>query len=272
MTMTDEDLERRFAFAHDLIRSAGALALSYYRDLGSLDVRMKGRQDHVSQADVETEALIREALLDAYPLDDFVGEESGSHDRGQGRGAWVVDPIDGTQPFLLGIPTWCISIAFVADDEVQLGLVLNPVTDELFAARRGHGATLNGATIHVRDAATLADGLTTVGCSSRTGAADLSVMVGRLLTAGGMYHRTGSGAWSLCYVAGGRLIGYVEMSINSWDCLAAVLLVSEAGGRVSDFLHQNGIAGGGPLVAGTPDVYDALVDVMPASARARLAQ
>jgi myo-inositol-1(or 4)-monophosphatase len=179
----------------------------------------------------------------------------------------VVDPIDGTQPFLLELPTWCVSIAFVADDRVQIGLVFNPVTDELFGAALGRGATLNDRSIHVRDVGSLAEGLTTVGCSPRTGPADLSVMMGRLLTAGGMYHRTGSGAWSLCYVAAGRTIGYVEMSINAWDCLAAVLLVTEAGGTVSAFLDQNGVTGGGPLVAGAPGVFDALVALLPEPAQ-----
>ena len=264
MPMADTDIDERFRFAETIIRRAGELALSYFRDLGSLDVRQKGPQDLVSEADVTTEALIRTAIADRFPDDHFVGEESGGTDLGADAATWVVDPIDGTQPFLLELPTWCVSIAFVADGRTLLGLVFNPVTDELFAARVGRGATLNGRSIFVRKAASLADGLTTVGCSSRAEPATVADAILRLLTAGGIYHRTGSGAISLCYVACGRTIGYVEMSIHSWDCLAAILIIKEAGGRATDFLGRHGVAGSGRLVAGSPGVVEALEQVLPA--------
>lgn len=262
-TLSAAEIGERMDFAVDVIRRAGALALAYHRDLESLDVQMKGPQDHVSEADVLTEKLIRDAIAGRFPMDAFVGEESGESAFTEGDAVWVVDPIDGTQPFLLEIPTWCVSIALVADGDIQIGLVFNPVTDELYAARRGAGATLNGRVLRVRAATSLGDGLTTVGCSSRTTPADLGLIMERLLSAGGMFHRTGSGALSLAYLAAGRTIGYLEMHINAWDCLAAVLLVEEAGGRVSPFLAENGAAGGGPIVAGSPGVYDQLRDLLP---------
>jgi myo-inositol-1(or 4)-monophosphatase len=117
--------------------------------------------------------------------------------------------------------------------------------------------------MHVRDARTLRDGLTGMGCSPRTRPVDLGHIAEQLLTAGGMYHRTGSGALTLAYVAAGQLIGYIEMHINAWDCLAAILLVEEAGGRVNDFLGANGVTGGGLLVAGAPDVYDQIASLLP---------
>jgi myo-inositol-1(or 4)-monophosphatase len=264
MPMTEADIDERLRFAESVIRRAGQLALSYYGDLGSLDIRQKGPQDLVSEADVTTEALIRTAVAAHFPGDHFVGEESGGAGMGADAPTWVVDPIDGTQPFLLELPTWCVSIAFVADGRTRLGLVLNPVTDELFAARDGCGATLNGRPITVRPATTLADGLTTVGCSSRADPPTVAGAILRLLTAGGVYHRTGSGAISLCYVACGRMIGYVEARIHSWDCLAALLVVNEAGGRSTDFLGTHGVAGSGRLVAGSPGVFAALEDVLPA--------
>ncbi len=264
MPMTETDIDERLDFAESLIRRAGELALSYYRDLGSLDVRQKGPQDLVSEADVTTEALIRTAIAAHFPDDHFVGEESGGTGVGDIAPTWVVDPIDGTQPFLLELPTWCVSIAFVADGRTRLGLVYNPVTDELFAARDGRGATLNGRAIAVRPAVRLADGLTTVGCSSRADPLSVAGAILRLLTAGGIYHRTGSGAISLCYVACGRTIGYVEARIHSWDCLAAILVVTEAGGRATDFLGGHGVAGAGRLIAGSPGVFEALEEVLPA--------
>jgi myo-inositol-1(or 4)-monophosphatase len=262
-TLSVADLEARFAFAIGLIREAGALALRYYQDLGSLDVQLKGPQDHFSEADVLTEKLIRSALTQRFPHDAFVGEESGGSPMSAGDPVWVVDPIDGTQPFLLELPTWCISIALVANDGIQIGLVLNPVTDELYAARHGFGATLSGRPIHVREAKALTDGLTTVGCSPRTAPTDLGVIMERLLAGGGMFHRTGSGALSLCYVAAGRMIGYVEMHINAWDCLAAILIVEESGGRVSPFLADFGVTGGGVIVAASPGVFDEVAALLP---------
>ena len=265
MPLSEAEIDDRFSFAQSLIREAGSVALRYYRDVGSLDVRLKGPQDHFSEADVNTERLIRDAIAARFPGDAFVGEESGGAEVEGGAGVWVVDPIDGTQPFLLELPTWCVSIAFVADADVQIGLVFNPATGELYAARRGAGAMLNGDPIQVPDARTLADGLTTVGCSPRTRPGDIGGIMERLLTAGGMFHRTGSGALSLCYVAAGRMIGYVEMHINAWDCLAAILIVREAGGRVSPFIELHGVTGGGRLVAGSPRAFDALEHLLPTS-------
>ncbi len=261
--LTEQDIDARMAVALETIARAGDLALGYYRDLSSLDIATKGPQDLVSQADRNTEALIKSAFAEHFPNDAFVGEETGAAGVADDVAIWVVDPIDGTTPFLLGLPTWCISIALVSDGEIQIGLILNPATGDLYAARRGHGATLNGRTITVREASSLADGVTAVGCSMRTTPRDLGTMMERLLAQNGMYHRIGSGALSLCYVAAGQLIGYVEMHINSWDCLAALCIVTEAGGVTSPFLAEQGVNGGGRLVVGGPAVFDQLAALLP---------
>lgn len=262
--MTD-DLRARFDAALAVAHEAGEVALRHYRNLGALTVEHKGVQDPVSEADRETEQVIRDRLMSLFPDDAFVGEETGATGLAAGTGAWVVDPIDGTQPFLLGLPTWCVSIAYVRDGAVQVGVIRNPVTDDTYAAMLGHGATRNGKPMHVADAHALSDGLLGMGCSSRTRPADLGYIAEHLRADGGMYHRCGSGALTLAYVAAGQLIGYVEMHINAWDCLAAILLVEEAGGRVSDFLAQNGVTGGGPIVAGSAGVYEAVAALLPPS-------
>ena len=133
--------------------------------------------------------------------------------------------------FLLGLPTWCISIAYVAGDRAQIGVIYNPATDELYCAQAGAGAFVNGVPIRVRQADSLADGLTGVGCSPRTTPEHLADIMLNLLQGGGMYQRTGSGALNLAYVAAGKHIGYVETHIHAWDCLAAVCLIEEAGGE-----------------------------------------
>ena len=257
------DLSERFGAAVEVAEDAGAIALEYYRNRGRLTIEQKGVQDHVSEADRETERVIRERLANLFPQDGFVGEESGTAGVAEGVGAWVVDPIDGTQPFLLGLPTWCVSIAYVHDGATQIGVIRNPVTAETYAALRGRGARLDGAQLHVVDAASLRDGLTGMGCSSRTTPEEIGHIAERLRAAGGMYHRTGSGALSLAYVAAGQLMGYLEPYMNSWDCLAGLLLVEEAGGRVCDFLADNGVAGGGRILASAPGVYGELESLFP---------
>lgn len=245
-------------------REGGAVALAHYRNLDALTVESKGVQDHVSQADRETEAVIKARLTAQFPHDAFVGEETGADGVDGDRGAWVVDPIDGTQPFLLGLPTWCVSVAYVADGRTQVGVIYNPVTDDLYAGQLGSGATLNDRPMHVRAVSSLAEGLTGMGCSPRTTPQQLGHIAEGLRAADGMYHRCGSGALTLAYVAAGQLIGYVEMHINAWDCLAALLLVEEAGGRTNPFLADYGITGGGRIIAAAPGVFDELSALLPA--------
>lgn len=263
-TPGSDDLVERLTVAISAVREAGDLALDFSRNLASLTIERKAPQDLVSRADREVEALLREKLLGSFPADGFIGEESAAQPPSSGAGTWVVDPIDGTQPFLLGLPFWCISVAYVRDDAVQLGILLNPSTDELYVGRRGAGATRNGVELQVAPATSLADGLTGVGASWRTDAQHLGPIVQRLHSAGGLFLRVGSGALSLVYVATGQSIGYVEMRINGWDCLAALCLCQEAGAIASDFLGEYGMAGAGPLVVGPPGVYDDLLALLPA--------
>jgi len=255
--------EERFAKAIEVAHSAGKLAYGYFERAAELTIEHKGTQDLVSEADTETEAHITKALLEAFPEDSFMGEEHGLTKGAPGSGTWVVDPIDGTQPFLLGLPTWCISIAYVQDDEVQIGVIHAPATGDTYAAHRGYSATHNGTPMRVLDATSLSDGLTGVGCSRKTEPDDLAEIMRRLLSAGGMYQRTGSGAINLAYVAAGQHIGYVEMYIHAWDCLAAVCLIEQAGGRVSSFLADYGVTGAGRLVAGAPGVFEQLEALLP---------
>ena len=264
-TFTQADIDERFAFATELIAEAGALAASYFADIDSLDVTSKGPQDVVSQADLNTEILIRDRVAARFPDDAFFGEETGPVGIDGAAGIWVVDPIDGTQPFVMGLPTWCVSIAFISGSVMHIGLVLAPVAGELFAAQRGRGATLNGRPISVRPAHSFDDGMVGIGYSTRTNPDDVIVTMSRLLKSGGMFQRNGSGALTLCYVACGRLIGYVEMHINSWDCLAALLLITEAGGEINDFLAGNALHDGNRVVAGPPALYGQLAALLPES-------
>jgi myo-inositol-1(or 4)-monophosphatase len=261
MPMTADSLAARFEAAQRVAREAGAAALAMFRDPAALRVTAKGRQDFVSQADGAVEAVIAERLGRLFPDDGFLGEENVSNAAARGGGLWVVDPIDGTANFVTGVPVWCLSIGYHLDGTAVLGVVHDPNADELFAARRGAGASLNGRPIRASAAASLTEGTVGIGYSSRIGAEQVLGPLGRLLAAGGMYQRNGSGALNLAYVAAGRLLGYYEGHINSWDCLAGIVLVEEAGGWVNDFLAGDGLRRGNPILAAAPALAQAMREV-----------
>jgi myo-inositol-1(or 4)-monophosphatase len=254
----------RLDFAIDTARKAGALALKYFADLGSLTVKSKGVQDMATEADVNTEAVIRAAISKTFPDDAFLGEESSDTFSVTGApGTWIVDPIDGTQPFICGIPTWCISIAYYAAGRTELGVIFDPSNEAMFAARRGGGASLNGVPIRVADVSSIGDGLVGVGYSTRVTPEATLEPLGRLLHANGMYHRCGSGALSLAYVAAGRLIGYFEPHMCAWDMAAGELLVLEAGGKSNNCLpNDRALIDGNLIVAGAGGIYDELCAIV----------
>jgi len=259
--MPSEEIAERFRFAKTLVRDAGALANRYFQDIGALTIKDKGLQSAVSEADVETERFIRQRLEQAYPDDGFFGEESANDttgaDVGAGQGLWVVDPIDGTQCFVKGLPHWSVSIAFVLDGRIQFGVVIDPNLDELFAGGIGFGATLNEKPIAPDASADIGRDAFSIGFAHRSKPEEVIPVLDRLLKAGGMYVRGGSGALSLVYVACGRTIGYYEPHINSWDSYAAVAILREAGADVVEAEAGDGLTKGCEIIATAPRVTEA---------------
>ena len=253
-------MEMRLLAAQAVAREAGVLARRRFLDQ-SFTVGFKGPQDYLTEVDGETEALIAERLLGIFPSDGFIGEESKARPVGEGGAAWVVDPIDGTANFARGAPHFCVSIACVAADKVEVGVIYDPIRDELFAGRRGAGARLNGAPVRASGASELARSAIEIGWNMRASADQYFDLLRRVARTGAAPFRTGSGALALAYVAAGRLDGYVEHHINAWDCLAGILLITEAGGYVSDYLAAGGLGHGAPLIACAPGVKDALIAV-----------
>jgi myo-inositol-1(or 4)-monophosphatase len=260
--MTDQSTER-FEFGSKLILEAAALAQRYFESQESLTIRSKGTQDVVSEADVEVEKLIRAAIEERFPDDAFFGEEFGHNEVQDAASIWIVDPIDGTQPFLKELSSWCVSIGYAHQGRLEMGFVAAPARDEIFVGRRGHGATLNGKPIHVSDSTSLDDGLLSIGMSPRIGADEIVPIVDKLLRQGVVYYREGSGALSLCYVAAGRLIGYIESHLNSWDGAGGVAIVEAAGGTVNEFLTEESLFKGAPIIATNEALYPALDAVLP---------
>jgi myo-inositol-1(or 4)-monophosphatase len=252
----------RFAFGLALVQEAGKTALGYFNARDQLTVQNKGPQDLASEADLNTELLIRERLSKAFPQDAFLGEETQPTAYTAGQGIWVVDPIDGTQPFILGMTSWCVSIGFMQDGVIQFGMVYAPARDELFAGGCNIPATLNGKPIRVTQANSVREGITYAGYSPKSGPADFLPGFTRLLEKGGMFYRDGSGALGLCYVAAGRLVGFFEPLIKSWDALGAIAVCEGAGARVSDFLADDGLFRGNSLIVAPPAVYDEIAEIV----------
>ena len=241
----------RHDFALDLIVSAGRLAMDYFARLATLETESKkDGQDVVSAADRAVEDLIRDAIHAVFPSDGILGEER-SHEPGTSGWLWVVDPIDGTSCVLAGLRDWCISIAAMKDGEADSGCILQPVTGDLYAARRGGGATLNGAPILASATARIETNLLGFGANFRIPRQSVIAFADALMASGGMFYRNGSGALMLAYVAAGRLCGYYEGHINAWDCMAGLLLVREAGGWTMPFPGPGReLTEGGPVLCG----------------------
>jgi myo-inositol-1(or 4)-monophosphatase len=255
--MTSEGLDTRFAAACATVWQAGLLARKRFLERPRSQLPdFKGHQDFLTATDAEVEELIRTRLQELFPGDAFFGEEGGGSFE---RDVWVVDPIDGTANFARGIPHFAISIAFVRDGRTEIGVVYDVMQNEVYTALRGHGARLNGETIRVSGLAQIRQATVEAGWSSRLAHDPYIDLVENLKTAGANVRRAGSGTLGLAYVADGRIDAYCELHINSWDVLAGLLIIEEAGGWTNNFLAKDGLRNGNPVLACTPELADTLV-------------
>lgn len=250
-----DELTHRLAEAERIVRKAGRLARHHFAHLGDLRVEKKGLQDYVSAADREVEALIQDELARTFPGDAFLGEESGG---AIADSMWVSDPIDGTTNFLRAIPLYGISLAFVHNGATELGVIYLPQLDELYAATQASPAVCNGQPIRVRAGVGLADALVIIGYGHTCPPDEFLKYLGRLFAAKCEFRRFGSATVSLCMVASGRVDAFWQQHLHPWDALAGLLIIEQAGGRVSDFLADDGLQHGSALLAASPEIADAL--------------
>ncbi len=215
----------------ELARGAGQiLREGYERDF---TVQHKGRIDLVTDVDHRSEAYLLGQIQDRFPGHTIVTEESG-HLAGADDSCWYIDPLDGTVNFAHGVPVFSVSIAFAQNGIVQLGVVYDPLRDELFSAERGKGACLNDKPIRVSAATELLQSLLTTGFAYHEWIIDHNLAHYQRfahLTQG--VRRLGSAAIDLCYVAAGRFEGYWEISLQPYDIAAGGLIVEEAGGKMT---------------------------------------
>jgi myo-inositol-1(or 4)-monophosphatase len=220
-----------------IAREAGALLMQYFHQ--HLKIEYKGEADLVTAADRASETVIRERIQKRFPGHDVLGEEQGLNDQG-GDYRWYVDPLDGTTNFAHGYPVFCVSMALehrtATSAQRVAGVVYDPTRDELFSAEQGRGAQLNGAPIHVSQAAQLKESLVATGFPSHKRHKNPNIYFYHQITlrTHGV-RRAGSAALDLCNVACGRFDGFWEFNLNPWDTAAGALIVEEAGGQVTRF-------------------------------------
>jgi myo-inositol-1(or 4)-monophosphatase len=248
-TRSATDLELAITCA----RTAGGLLMAAFGGPARGVDSKSSATDMVSDADREVEdAIVRE--LRAHRPDDGLVAEEGTHDDGSSGRRWVIDPLDGTTNFLYGLPIWAVSIALEDDQGGIVGVVFDPTRDELFAAERGAGATLNGTPVRVRSGAPLGRALIATGFGyDADRRARQAAVVADVLPRVRDIRRGGAAALDLAWLAAGRLDGYWERGVQRWDWGAGRLLVSEAGGVVRDIAGEpHG------LVAAAPHLVDEL--------------
>lgn len=229
------------------------------------DVRYKGDVNLVTQADEDAERLILAKLREAFPEHGILAEESGETD-GASRYTWVVDPLDGTTNFAHGFPVFAVSMALRGPDgQPLLGVVVDPLSGECFAASRGGGATLNGAPIHVTGEQELNRALLATGFpyDRHTAPDNNTAAFARFIRRAQGVRRAGAAALDLAYVACGRLDAFWEQSLHPWDVAAGILLVREAGGVVTNYVGgEEGLSEGTNVVASNGHLHEAMMAVL----------
>lgn len=236
-------------------RNAGEIIRRSSENVSKLTINFKSANDYATEVDRMAEQEIINIIRTAYPSHGFLAEESGEQQGGDY--IWIIDPLDGTTNFLHGFPVYAVSIALKHKNKIELGVVYDPLRDELFTAERGGGAMLNNRKIRVSQQNSLKGALIGTGFPFRSRhnldayLGMFSALVGD--TAG--IRRAGAAALDLAYLAAGRLDGFWEIGLHSWDMAAGVLLIQEAGGAVTDFSFKDQYLHSGNIIAGSPKMH-----------------
>ena len=230
--LTDAEQDALYRTALDCAHKSGALLRE--RHGKKKDITHKGRIDIVTDVDLASEKALIGIIRDRHPDHDIVTEEQDITQTGS-RYRWILDPLDGTVNYAHDYPFFAVSVGCEVDGVMEVGAVYNPVMEEFFAARRGGGATLNGAPIHVSGIGELEQSLLTTGFpyDVRENPMNNVAHFNHMLMKAQAVRRDGSAALNACYTAMGRFEGYWELTIAPWDIAAGILIVTEAGGRVS---------------------------------------
>jgi myo-inositol-1(or 4)-monophosphatase len=255
------------ALLNVMVKAARRAGRNLKRDLGeieNLQVSLKGPANFVSLADKRAEETLYEELTKARPGYGFIGEEGGTREGTDKANVWIVDPLDGTTNFLHGIPHFAVSIALQREGALIAGMVYNPANDDLFLAEKGKGAYLNDQRLRVAARKKLNESV--IGCGlPHIGRGDFDVATQELSAiqpqVAGL-RRFGAAALDLAWVAAGRLDGYWERNLSSWDMAAGMVLVREAGGFVTDIEGGDKIFETRDIIAGNDYIHSELVKIL----------
>jgi myo-inositol-1(or 4)-monophosphatase len=230
---------------------------------GTREITYKGDINLATEMDVRSERAVVETLRVSFPDHGIIAEEETNIKNNSGF-TWIIDPLDGTTNYAHGYPCFSVSIALEQEGEVVLGVVYDPMRDELFSAQKGQGAALNGKPIHVSCADRLINSLLATGFPYDRKVSDKNNMAHfhKLLMASQEVRRDGSAALDLCYVACGRFDGFWELKLKPWDVAAGSLVVREAGGTVSGFTGSGFNLHGEEIVASNGKIHDAMLDIL----------
>lgn len=244
-------------------RRGAAILLRYWEQLGKDDADLKARNDWVSTADRESEAEIMAAIRELSPGDAFLGEETGSS-AGSSERTWIIDPLDGTSNYLQHFPFWSVSIALRDRGETVAGVVYEPLRDLFFTAERGAGAFRNGNRMRISSQQTLEGSFIATGFPFRAQEyvePYVAIFTDVIRTSKGV-RRAGSAALDLAYTAASIFDGFFEMHLAPWDVAAGALLVTEAGGVVTDFSGGQRWLNRGNIVGASAGVHRELMQIM----------
>ena len=245
-------------------RRAGQIINRASHDLDVLKVSTKQPNDFVTEVDRAAEGAIVETLREAYPQYGILAEESGASGGAGSEWQWIIDPLDGTTNFIHGLPQYAVSIALARNGTVEQAVIFDPNRNELFTASKGGGAFLNDRRIRVSRRDRLQEALVGTGFPYRAfDHIDAYLDIFKELTrrTAGL-RRPGAASLDLAYVACGRYDGFWEFGLSPWDMAAGALLISEAGGLVSDLKGDAGWLESGNIVAGTPKVFAPLLGIV----------
>ena len=243
--------------------AAGEILREYFRKIPEAAVRQKTKNDFLSFVDEESEKKIVSIIHSAYPDHEFLAEEGG-RSGASGDYLWIIDPLDGTKNYLSGIPVFAVSIALQFKDELTLGVIYDPMRDELFSAQKGQGALLNGQSIEVSKKGELGQCLIATGFPFKAKKflpVYLRAFEDIFQRSIGM-RRMGAAAIDLAYLACGRFDGFWEIGLSPWDVAAGTLIIREAGGEVSDFWKGDRFLWNHYLLASNGLIHDSLVKIL----------
>jgi myo-inositol-1(or 4)-monophosphatase len=249
--------------AVEAARRGAEVLLKYWEQLGKDDADLKARHDWVSNADRESEEAIIASIAARCPDDNFLGEEGG-RTKGASARTWIIDPLDGTSNYLQHFPMWSVSIALQRDGEIVAGVIYEPLRDLFFTAERGSGAFRNGNRMRISTQESVEGSFLATGFPFRAQEyveAYVAIFTDVIRLSKGV-RRAGSAALDLAYTASGTFDGFFEMHLAPWDVAAGSLLVTEAGGVVTDFSGGQRWFERGNIVGAATGVHAELMEII----------